>query len=246
MKIESFFGATIVMSQKIDGDMRIGSGLGEDNAAVAARHRELIARTGVLPNLIVCASLLHGNSIGSENALFDDPREYPDWVSRAGTDGLVTNKPGIMLAVGYADCLPVVVYDPVHHAVGVAHCGWKGLASGVLGHLIASMKLQYGTMPQTCRAFVGPGIERSCYEVRRDVFERFYPFGPVIITGEPFHLDLRAIIVRQLAQNGITMVKLDASCTFCDIAPSGDHSYFSGRRDKTEPPKTNMCFVALH
>jgi YfiH family protein len=89
-------------------------------------------------------------------------------------DGLITSGPGILLVVRTADCLPVMVADPQHQAVGVFHAGWRGTLARITEKGIGEMRACFGTEPGDLRAAIGPGIHSCCYEVGRELADRFH------------------------------------------------------------------------
>lgn len=88
-------------------------------------------------------------------------------------DGLITNRPGIALAVRVADCLPVLMADPVRRAVGAFHAGWRGTLARMVGKGVGEFRRQYGSDPADMKAAIGPGIHRCCYEVSEDFRDKF-------------------------------------------------------------------------
>jgi len=88
-------------------------------------------------------------------------------------DGLITNRPAIALTVRVADCLPVLVVDPVQRAVGVFHAGWRGTLARIVEKGVGEMRRQYASDPADLVAAIGPGIHRCCYEVAEDFREKF-------------------------------------------------------------------------
>jgi YfiH family protein len=88
-------------------------------------------------------------------------------------DGLVTNRSGIVLAVRVADCLPVLMADPVRRAVGAFHAGWRGTLARIVEKGVGEFRRQFGSDPADMKAAIGPGIHRCCYEVSEDLRERF-------------------------------------------------------------------------
>lgn len=94
-------------------------------------------------------------------------RDYSD------VDGLVTNVPGLILSVFVADCVPVLLYDPVHRAIGAVHSGWRGTVGRISKVALDLMQENYGTNPEDVRVAIGPSICRDCYEVSQDVAEEF-------------------------------------------------------------------------
>jgi len=96
-------------------------------------------------------------------------------------DGLITRRPGLVLAVQAADCLPVIVVDTKHKAVGVFHCGWRGTVKRIAEKGLGEMRRCFGTMSGDVKAAIGPGIHGCCYEVGpelRDEFASQFTYAP--------------------------------------------------------------------
>jgi YfiH family protein len=88
-------------------------------------------------------------------------------------DGVVTNTPGLVLAVQTADCLPVIVVDPKRKAVGVFHAGWRGTLRRIVEKGVGEMRRNFGSEPKNLRAAIGPGIRQCCFEVGPEVRVQF-------------------------------------------------------------------------
>ena len=88
-------------------------------------------------------------------------------------DGLITNTPGILLAILTADCLPVILVDAKRRAIGVFHAGWRGTAKRVVEKGVGEMRRHFGTQPRDLMAVIGPGIRGCCYEVGPEVRSTF-------------------------------------------------------------------------
>jgi polyphenol oxidase len=88
-------------------------------------------------------------------------------------DGLITSAPEILLAVQVADCLPVILVDVEHRAVGAFHAGWRGTVKRILEKAVGEMRRQFGSEPRRIKAAIGPGIHGCCYEVGPEVREKF-------------------------------------------------------------------------
>jgi YfiH family protein len=88
-------------------------------------------------------------------------------------DGLVTDTAGMLIAVQTADCLPVMLVDPKHRAVGVFHAGWRGTVKRIVEKGVGEMRRWFGTEPRHTKAAIGPGIHGCCYEVGPEVREKF-------------------------------------------------------------------------
>jgi polyphenol oxidase len=88
-------------------------------------------------------------------------------------DGLVTNVPGLLLAIQTADCLPIILIDPQHRAVGVFHAGWRGTVKRIVEKGVGEMRRRFGSRPRDLKAAIGPGIHGCCYEVGLEVRDQF-------------------------------------------------------------------------
>lgn len=122
------------------------------------------------------------------------PRDYED------TDGLMTDEKGIALVTFYADCVPLLLLDPVHHAIGLAHSGWRGTVGRMGKRMTEAMAEAFGSRPSELIAAVGPSICQECYEVGEEVAEQFHELfggsghcGEIVTRGKAegkYQLDL--------------------------------------------------------
>ena len=94
-------------------------------------------------------------------------RDYSD------VDGLVTDEREVALFTFYADCVPLFFLDPKKKVVGVAHGGWRGTVDKIARNMIETMKTRYNSRPEDILVGIGPSIGSCCYQVNRDVFDRF-------------------------------------------------------------------------
>ena len=141
-------------------------------------------------------------------------------------DGHLTRRPGLLLTVTLADCVPVFIADPVQRAVALLHAGWRGTAAGVLEQGLDAMGHAFGSVPGDLLVHLGPAICGQCYEVGPEVFEALGEAVP----SRPAPIDLRAVIRRRAVAAGIgaDQLTVNAECTLC-----GDGRYFSHRRGDT-------------
>jgi YfiH family protein len=210
--------------------LNLGLHVGDDPAAVVENRRRLAGRYGFTLDRTVCAEQVHGGAVavvGPEEAgrgavAFD--------AAVSGVDALVTVTPGLLLTLFFADCVPVLLADPVNRAVGVAHGGWRGLDAGVIANTVAAMRDAFGSDPARLVAAVGPCIGPCCFEVGPEVADRFpaEAVAPRAVGGKP-HVDLPAVAARLLREAGIAPenVAVAGECTSCLCA-----LYFSHRRDR--------------
>jgi purine-nucleoside/S-methyl-5'-thioadenosine phosphorylase / adenosine deaminase len=154
-------------------DLNLGFTKDDSRAAVernrAAFLRELSDRNGRRdhaspPGTFITLRQVHSDIIHCVNSV---PRE-----TLAG-DGLLTATPGLLLAIQTADCLPVILVDTKHRAVGVFHAGWRGTAKRIVEKGVGEMQRCFSSVPRDLKAAIGPGIHSCCYEVGEEVREKF-------------------------------------------------------------------------
>ena len=92
---------------------------------------------------------------------------------RLAGDGVITDVPGLLLAIQSADCLPVLLVDPKRRAVGVFHAGWRGTLQGIVEKGVGKMRFCFGSRPRDLKAAIGPGIHRCCYQVGEEIRRNF-------------------------------------------------------------------------
>ena len=88
-------------------------------------------------------------------------------------DGLITQTPGILLAILTADCLPIILVDANSRAVGAFHAGWRGTTKRIVEKGVGEMQRWFGSRPQDLKAAIGPGIRGCCYQVGPEVRAKF-------------------------------------------------------------------------
>lgn len=149
---------------------------------------------------------------------------------RAGEgDALITDRPGLLLGVRTADCVPVLVADPDHRAVAAIHAGWRGLVAGILSRALEAMSRRFGTESRPLMAAIGPAIGPCCYEVGPEVavqFSELFPGREDL--NRRTRIDLREAARRQLAAAGVPerQIWVAALCTGCR-----SEDFYSWRRE---------------
>lgn len=134
--------------------LNLGDHVGDDPAAVAANRAALAAAVGA--DRVAVARQVHGTGV----VVVDEP------TADAGTaDALLTDRPGVAVAVLVADCAPVVLWDPARRAVAVVHAGRPGATLDVVGAAVTAMANRYGSVAGDLRAGVGPCVAAASYEV---------------------------------------------------------------------------------
>lgn len=149
------------------------------------------------------------------------------------TDALMTNLPGVPLMMCVADCVPVILFDPVKRACAVVHDGWRGTAQRLAAKTVLAMQLAYGSKPKDMLAYIGPSISMAHFEVSEDTAMIFCHLGPayedcVTVSGGTRFVDLWKANRLLLTDAGLLLEHLETtpSCVF-DQADK----FFSYRRD---------------
>lgn len=145
-----------------------------------------------------------------------------------GTDALVTNVPGIPIVTFHADCIPIFFLDTVKKAIGLAHSGWKGTYGNISKNVVDKMVAEYGTNPGDIICGIGPSIMQCHFEVGDDVAQMFgkrYGNEYIKMYQKP-HIDLTAIVERQLRECGVKNIVQSDICTYCN-----NDIYYSYRGD---------------
>lgn len=152
----------------------------------------------------------------------------------AGVDGLISNNPGIPLMLRFADCVPILFYDPVQQAVGLAHAGWRGTVGKVVTNTVIAMRDAFGTDPADLISVIGPSIGPCCYEIGSDVHGRVNSAFPdtaqlLLQQNGALHLDLWQANAHQLRELGLKQIEIANICT-------ADHTndFYSWRRETAQ------------
>jgi len=136
-------------------------------------------------------------------------------------DALLENTPGAVVAVKTADCIPLLLVDPIHRALAAVHAGWRGTVAGVAKSAVAALGAQFGSRAGDLHAAIGPAIGKCCYEVGAEVAAQFGFVGRA-------HIDLAEAVRRQLEAAGVgaPRIYIAGLCTKCLAA-----EFHSFRRD---------------
>ncbi|MGC3973019.1 MAG: peptidoglycan editing factor PgeF [Nitrospira sp.] len=170
---------------------------------------------------------------GTDALVVDRPVKEGE-MFEGGWDALVTNQPGLMVTVRTADCVPVLLHDPVRQVVAAIHAGWRGAVAGIVPKTVALLVSRFGTTAKDVRMAVGPSAGACCYEVDEPVLTRLRDVFPewqsVVSPVNPqrAHLNLRAFIRRQAVNEGLDAERISTvdACTICQ-----PDVFFSYRRE---------------
>lgn len=200
--------------------LNLGGAVGDDPGAVRENRRRTARALGLDPTRVVWMNQVHGREV----AVVDGPWHTEPTPS---VDAVVTSRPGLALAVLTADCVPVLLADPVAGVVGAAHAGRPGLVAGVVPAVVEAL-CALGADPARTLAQLGPSVCGQCYEVparmRAEVAGAVPESWAVTRQGTP-GVDVAAGVRAQLAAAGVGKITSSPVCTL----ESADH--YSYRRE---------------
>jgi purine-nucleoside/S-methyl-5'-thioadenosine phosphorylase / adenosine deaminase len=174
----------------------VGLSHAPDPVPVLASRRAFARALHIEGEELTTVGAVHGSNVARVN-------EHQDVFQ--GVDGLVTNHRNVAMFATFADCYPIVLWDPVKRAAGLAHAGWRGTSAGVAKAVLKAMHDEYGSAPEDIHAGIGPGICGRCYEVGDEVASQFDPIFVTPGEGDRFLLDLAAANRAQLEAAGVTV-----------------------------------------
>lgn len=225
------------VSEGICASLNLGTTRGDDPDCVRENYRRFCAAVGADVSRIVMTNQIHSTVIRTATAAdvkadLYDPEGYE-------CDGLITDEPDLALTIFSADCIPVLLYDPVKRVIAAVHAGWRGTAGDIAGKAVERMRGDYGCDPGTILAAIGPGISRCCFETHADVPDAMTAAlgalaAPHIDTlaGGKFKVDLKAINGALLARRGVSPahIEISADCTACLPDKYWSHRVTQGKR----------------
>ncbi len=146
------------------GALNLSFRAGDTPQNVEENRRRLAEALGITPARLFFPAQTHSSRVQRVAA-----QTNPDTLT--DTDALITNTPGICICVMSADCVPILLYDPVRKAVGAVHAGWRGTVGKILAATVQEMQAEFGTNPVDIIAGIGPSICPDVYEVGPEVIE---------------------------------------------------------------------------
>jgi len=205
--------------------LNLGGGVKDDPDRVRQNRNVFLERLGHRPASTAGVRQVHGNQVVVARRGDANWDTVPASPPIAEADGLVTNEPGLAVAVVAADCVPILFWDPLKRAASAAHAGWRGTVAGIAASTIKAMVETFDSRPSDIRAGIGPGIGPCCYEIDAAVVEPLQAALPdvaerVVTAGRPDHwmLDLPEANRLQLLAAGLREEHIEVMdlCTSCN------------------------------
>ncbi len=217
--------------------LNLSFAVGDDPARVLTNRDAYCAALGVEPAGVVCAEQIHGVGVARVGRA-EGGRGYAERASAvAGVDALISDEAGAVLWLTFADCVPVLLYDPARRAVGLAHAGWRGTTGHIVARTVEAMSWHFGTRPADILAGVGPAIGPCCYQVGPEVVAAVrsaFPDAPDLLVPDGLdraRLDLLGANAGLLARLGVptAQIELAGHCTACRTDLFYSHRAEGGR-----------------
>lgn len=203
------------VSQAPWASLNVGALVGDDPIAVEMNARRMFEALNLDAERACTVWQVHGNHVVRATERPADRK----WIDKA--DALITDRVGVPLNLRFADCVPILLYDPAHHVIGIAHAGWRGTVSGVVPAAITAMTEAFGTDPRDLQAGIGPSIGPTHYQVGPEVVEAVrQAFGTAdelvtVADDGTYYLDLWSANRERLRRCGVPDAQIEVSglCT---------------------------------
>ncbi len=196
------------------------------------------------PARIFLANQVHGDQV---LVLDEYPDENPSNYYYLDYDAIITQKKGIAIGVLTADCLPIMLYDPVREVIGIVHAGWRGTCLNIVGNVVSKLRNLFGVQLEDLLVGLGPSIGPCCYSVDIKVVRsiknstnRWKEFIKPLKANR-YSMDLVALNIHQLLEAGIpkeNILRINA-CTACN-----SKVFFSHRASKGKTGR-QLSFIQL-
>ena len=225
---------------KIEG-FNFGFRVGDEPENVLENYKLLAEDMGFDIRRAVCARQTHTDNIrivtsaDCGKGIFQVDSDIRD------TDGLITAERGVALIIFTADCVPLLLCDPVKKIAAASHAGWRGTAQNIGGKTVRLMREKFGCDPSDIIAAIGPSIGPCCFEVDRATAENFDEKYRIPKPNDKFHVDLWAANRDMIAAEGVRVGNIFVSeeCTICN-----SDKYYSYRTHK-EHTGRQVAFIAI-
>ena len=214
------------LSQSPWSSLNLGGTVGDDPEAVKGNLNILLNTIGYKYEQLVQVKQIHSAKV----LLADKPMD-----ASSAADSIITNTPGLLLLMRFADCVPILMVDPVKNAVGIAHAGWQGTVKEVALHTVRRMETHFGTNPADLVVGIGPSIGPDHYVVGDDVIKRVKDVfsdhleATLTKTESGVKLDLWNANAISLKRAGVKNVEISEICTGCSNKDWYSHRVEEGK-----------------
>ncbi len=221
------------ISEGIFSSLNLGVHTQDEIEAVRQNFALFCRDVSINPQNLVLSEQVHGTAI-YEAGQRDVGKGLYKESDLSGIDGLVTNQPGVALATFYADCTPILLFDPARKVIASVHSGWRGTVGKIVKQVLLVMNKQYGCLSENVLVAMGPSIKQCHFAVDEDVYLEFmlrFSAAAERCTKREngkFYIDTDALNVKSLLEMGVLQEHISVCkyCTHCE-----NDLFFSHRRD---------------
>jgi YfiH family protein len=195
--------------------LNLGGTVGDEPDRVRKNRQRALMALGCDIESVYDVWQVHGVNVAIAGA----PR--PQAMPHLQADVILTNKPGVTLMMRFADCVPVLLHDPIHKAIGIAHAGWMGTVHAAARIAVETMHANFGSNPDEILSAIGPSIGPDHYEVGPDVVlqvrQAFRQDAPSLLRNiaGAIHFDLWMANRLILEIAGVKQIEQAGICTVC-------------------------------
>lgn len=241
-KLDKFMGKRVLKSSLIDSEDVVAFFTTRDLPLKSAERDDLIDKIEQNKKLVCEGFNISLENIfipiqtHSDNVEIIDLKKqvYPD------CDALITNQKNIAIALNFADCVPIILYDPVKKVIAVAHAGWRGTVAKIGPKTVKKMVDEFSCEPKDIIALIGPAIGKCCFEVKEDVLNQILESvdnNPSDAISGMF-ADLKQINKIQLLASGLEKIDLSEYCTSCQ-----SELFFSYRKENGKTARHSAVII---
>jgi len=212
---------------------------GDDPIKVRENYTIICRALGISIDDIVCSNQVHETYIRVATSKDRGGLYSPGQLAKKNpyhADGLITLTPGLALMIFTADCVPILLYDPMKRAIGAVHAGWRGTVSDIASTAVRKMESEFGCVPADVKAAIGPCISKCCYETDADVADAIRLALPDATDdcftqhGDKYMVDLKKVNYLLLRNAGLIDIVISEECTSCSSDKYWSHRKTNGKR----------------
>lgn len=209
--------------------LNLGGTVGDDPQRVSENRLLALKALDYDPASVFEVWQVHGVDV----VVAEGPR--PPEVPHRQADAILTDRPGLALMMRFADCVPILLHDPVRSVAGIVHAGWMGTVRGAVAAAVEAMVSRFGSQPAEVLAGIGPSIGPDHYQVGSDVVIQVHrafgqdASGLLAVRDGSMYFDLWAANRLLLERAGVEQIETAELCTACHTEDWYSHRAEKGR-----------------
>jgi len=208
--------------------LNMATSVGDSKESVIENRRRITNCLSLKEDSIYDVWQVHSNRV----VFAESPRKPNQPHEKA--DAIITNDPSVTIMMLFADCVPIMMYDPKNNVAAITHAGWQGTVNQIVSETVVSMRENYACKPEDIIACIGPSICADHYEIGEEVSEEversFEKTQQILIRKNgKIHMDLQYANRVILENNGIKKIQKSNICTACNISDWYSHRAENGQ-----------------